>query len=278
MKSSASRLGTLAVTTLLGAAALAGCTSSKGSGGAQSAGSGAGGTTASAPAPSPSQSAASPTDQGTAGQGSNSQGQGTKTSAHPTTASKPKTAPTSVALPASFPTTGPNDIQVLREPMHAVEASNMNQPLDFQRELDPSTTANALRTWVLNPFSPDLIDYDQTAYGLHGEIKPYMDVAIGSPKIVPSGNYPDFIGGIMAAAGATEDLYTPPSYSSHLSGYSLTIDCAHETLKGRTVCVWSGATPGGGHVPFVGVLVILSTVPTSQAAVIAADVATGLTS
>jgi hypothetical protein len=184
-----------------------------------------------------------------------------------------------VALPASFPTTGSNDIQRLVEPLYAVEADNVNLQLGFQRELDPSTTAHALRTWVLSPFAPDLIDFDQTAYGLHGEVKPYMDVAIASPKIVNgvSQKYPDFIGGIMAAAGATEDLYTPPTYGAHLAGYGVTIDCAHETLKGRTVCAWMGTTPGGGHVPFVGVLVILSTVPTDKAEVVAEYVASAMT-
>jgi hypothetical protein len=274
MKTSAGRLGAIALAALLGTTALAGCTSSKATAGA---GTGAGSTATSAAGPSPSQPADSGAASGPATQ--DSAGQGTTT---PATTSKPKAKPTTttVALPASLPTTGQNDVQRLVEPMHAVEASDMTRPLDFQRELDPSTTANALRAWVLNPFAPDLIDYDQTSYGLHGEIKPYMDVAIASPKIVDgvSKQYPDFIGGIMAAAGATADLYTPPTYSGHLSGYGLTIDCAHETLKGRTVCAWMGSTPGGGHVPFVGVLVILSTVPTDKAAVIAADVATGLTS
>lgn len=270
MKSSASRLGTLAATTLLGAAALTGCASSKGTDAAGTGpGQGAGAASTSAAAPSAS------------GSGTPSATQGPTTGQSSAAAPKPKTsATTSAALPASLPTTGPNDIQRFPDPMAAVEASNMSQPLEFQRELDTSTTWHALRTWVVNPFGPDLIDYDQTGYGLHGETKPYMDVAIASPKIVDGvgQKYPDFVGGIMAAAGATADLYTPPTYSSHLAGYGLTIDCAHETLKGRTVCVWTGSTPGGGHVPFVGVLVILSTVPTDKAAVIAADAATGLTS
>jgi hypothetical protein len=38
-----------------------------------------------------------------------------------------------------------------------------------------------------------------------------------------------------------------------------------------------GTTPGGGHVPFVGVVVILSTVPTDKAAAVAAYVASELT-
>lgn len=280
MKASASRLGTLAVALLLGGTALAGCTSAKGTGGAQDAGSGAGGGTVGTSATAaPSQPAASPAGPATAAQTTAAQhtaapGQKTTTAGHPTT--KPKAAPTTVALPAALPTTGPNDIQTLPDPLTAVEASDVTAVLRFQRELDPSSTASALRVWVLNPFAPDLIDYDQTAYGLHGEIKPYMDVAIGSPKIVPSGQYPDFIGGIMAAAGATANLYTPPSYSTLLSGYSVTIDCANETLHGRTVCAWSGETPGGGHVHFVGVLVVLSTVPTDKAEKIAEYVLDGL--
>lgn len=270
MKTSAAKLGTLVLAALLGGTALTGCTSK---GTAAASGTGAGAVSSATGAPAPSASGPTASD---AGQGSATQDSTTTTAP----ATKPKTAPKTSApplLPASFPTTGSNDVQTLLDPLTALEASDVNTPIRFQRELDPSTTWNALRTWVLAPYSPDLIDYDQTAYGLHGETRPYMDVAIASPKIVPSNHYPDFIGGIMAAAGATEDLYTPPSYNSHLAGYSVTIDCAHETLKGRTVCVWAGATPGGGHVPFVGVVVILSTVPTDKAAAVAAYVASELT-
>jgi hypothetical protein len=106
-----------------------------------------------------------------------------------------------------------------------------------------------------------------------------MDVAIASPKQLNgvTSKYPDFIGGIMAAAGADNDLYTPPQLGAHLAGYGTVMDCGHDTLHGRTVCAWMGTTPGIAHYPFLGVLVILSTVPNDKAEVVAEYVASAMT-
>lgn len=244
--------------------------SASGAGSGAGSGSGASGSTGG----SHSSSAASPSSSGSA---KTSPSGPSSTGLDPLAACTSGGADPTPVSGSTLPRRAETDVQCLVDPLTATKPGSAKTVV-FSRMADPSTASRGLRSWILSPYTPDLATFDQTGYGVHGDTGPSMLVAIATPKRVDgvSAKYPDFVGGILRAAGAT-DLYSPPSVGEHAAGYGLVITCGHETLHGRTVCVWMGTTPGIAHYPFIGTLVILSTVPTQQAETVAEGVLRSIT-
>jgi hypothetical protein len=175
--------------------------------------------------------------------------------------------PDNTPVPGStLPRTTGQDVQCLVDPLDAVKTTDPTTTVRFSRMADPSTASRGLRSWILSPYTPNLAAFDQAAYGVHGDLGPSLLVAVATPtKLNGIGaHYPDFVGGVLRAAGAS-DLYSPATTGVHASTYGLVITCGHETLHGRTVCVWMGTQPDMPKMPLVGVLVILAIVPTAKA-------------
>jgi hypothetical protein len=160
------------------------------------------------------------------------------------------------------PSTG-DDVQCLVDPLVPYTLDG-TMPI-LHQVLEPTSASEALSSAVLKPFQDSLLTFAQAAYARPWAEQPDLLVAIATPK--PDQQHTDFVQGILASFGVT-DIGTPVQPAKDPWSIPAGISCGHKLTQNSTVCAWVGMSPtrtSSAPVPFVGVLMFNSTVPTNLA-------------